>query len=70
MATVDGFITNTANYSALSEPYIKISATIGGKQVRESKWIDWNNYVDEQTFATAFRTEARQRWASTRTSAC
>ncbi|MDQ1288739.1 MAG: cellulose 1,4-beta-cellobiosidase [Actinomycetota bacterium] len=57
VATVDGFITNTANYSALSEPYIKVSATIGGKQARESKWIDWNSYVDELTFAKAFRTE-------------
>jgi cellulose 1,4-beta-cellobiosidase len=57
VATVDGFITNTANYSALQEPYIKVNQTIGGKQARESDWIDWNQYVDELTFAQAFRKE-------------
>ena len=56
-ATVDGFITDTANYSALTEPFIKIGDSVGGKPVRESKWVDWNNYVDELTFAQAFRTQ-------------
>jgi cellulose 1,4-beta-cellobiosidase len=50
--TVTGFITNTANYSALEEPFIKIS-----DDTRKSKWIDWNRYVDEKSFATAFRTQ-------------
>jgi len=53
--TVDGFITNTANYSALSEPYVKVNGTVGGQQVRQSKWVDWNQYVDELSFAKAFR---------------
>jgi cellulose 1,4-beta-cellobiosidase len=57
VATVDGFITDTANYSALTEPYLKISATVGGQQVKLSKWIDWNQYVDELSFAQAFRTK-------------
>ena len=48
--TVNGFITNTANYSALVEPYITVTET-----TRQSKWIDWNRYVDEQSFAIAFR---------------
>jgi cellulose 1,4-beta-cellobiosidase len=56
-STVDGFITNTANYSALTEPHFKIGDSIGGKSVRESSWVDWNNYVDELTFAQAFRTQ-------------
>jgi cellulose 1,4-beta-cellobiosidase len=55
--TVTGFITATANYSALQEPYLKITATVGGKSVRESKWVDWNRYVDELTFAQKFRTK-------------
>jgi cellulose 1,4-beta-cellobiosidase len=55
VATVDGFITDTANYSALSETYVKIGSTVGGTSVRQSKWVDWNQYTDELTFAQAFR---------------
>ncbi|MDG4770267.1 glycoside hydrolase family 6 protein [Solwaraspora sp. WMMD792] len=47
---VHGFITNTANYSALREPYITVDST-----TRPSTWIDWNNYNDELSFAQAFR---------------
>ncbi|WP_344131326.1 glycoside hydrolase family 6 protein, partial [Luedemannella flava] len=54
---VAGFITNTANYSALTEPYVKITDTVNGTSVRQAKWIDWNQYVDELTFAQAFRTQ-------------
>lgn len=53
--TVDGFITNTANYSALSEPYVTASATVNGQSVRQSKWVDWNQYTDELSYAQAFR---------------
>jgi cellulose 1,4-beta-cellobiosidase len=54
---VAGFITNTANYSATTEPYFKIGDTVNGQKIRETtKWIDWNNYIDEQSFATDFRT--------------
>jgi cellulose 1,4-beta-cellobiosidase len=55
VATVDGFITNTANYSALTEPFVKIDSTVNGQQVRQSKWVDWNQYTDELTFAQGFR---------------
>ncbi len=48
--TVTGFITNTANYSVLSEPYLQLT-----EKTKESKWIDFNQYVDELTFAKAFR---------------
>jgi len=54
-AVVHGFITNTANYSALQEPYININGTIGGQQVKQSAWVDWNQYNDELSFAQAFR---------------
>jgi cellulose 1,4-beta-cellobiosidase len=56
-ATVDGFITNTANYSALTEPFVTIGATVGGQSIRQSKWVDWNFYTDELTFAQAFRNQ-------------
>ncbi|WP_020519889.1 glycoside hydrolase family 6 protein [Catelliglobosispora koreensis] len=54
-ANVHGFITNTANTSALREPYINLQGSIGGAQVRSSTWVDWNQYNDELTFAQAFR---------------
>ena len=52
-----GFITNTANYSALTEPYFKVTDNVNGQTVRQSKWVDWNFYVDELSFAQAFRTK-------------
>ena len=55
-----GFITNTANYSALSEPYFTINGTVNGQTVRQSRWVDWNFYIDELTFAQAFRTRLIQ----------
>jgi cellulose 1,4-beta-cellobiosidase len=54
-ASVDGFITNTANYSALKEPFITVN-----DQTRTTEWIDYNRYVDESTFATAFRNQLVQ----------
>lgn len=58
-ATVDdvaGFIVNTANYSALKEPNFDITDSVNGTTVRQSKWIDWNYYTDELSFAQALRT--------------
>ncbi len=54
---VHGFITNTANYSALKENNFTINDTVAGKSVRESKWVDWNRYTDELSFAQAFRNQ-------------
>ncbi|MEU9205947.1 glycoside hydrolase family 6 protein [Streptomyces sp. NPDC048332] len=53
---VAGFIVNTANYSALKEPNFKITDSVNGTTVRQSKWVDWNYYTDELTFAQALRT--------------
>ena len=59
MRNVHGFITNTANYSALQEPYFTHHhAASTAPSVRQSKWVDWNFYVDELTFAQAFRDQA------------
>ncbi|KUO19875.1 glycoside hydrolase family 6 protein [Streptomyces dysideae] len=54
---VHGFITNTANYSALKENNFAIGDSVAGKSVRESAWVDWNRYVDELSFAQAFRNQ-------------
>ncbi|MFC9066451.1 glycoside hydrolase family 6 protein [Streptomyces harbinensis] len=59
-ATVDdvhGFIVNTANFGPAVEPYYSIDDSVNGTSVRESDWVDWNRYVDNQGFAQAFRTE-------------
>jgi cellulose 1,4-beta-cellobiosidase len=57
-ANIDGFITNTANTSALVEPFFTATTTVGGQQVRNvATWIDFNDYVDEMGFATAFRSQ-------------
>lgn len=52
MASVDGFVTNTANYSALTEPYFSVT-----EQTRQSDWVDWNRYVGELPFTQDFRQE-------------
>ncbi|XUL92312.1 glycoside hydrolase family 6 protein [Streptomyces galilaeus] len=54
---VAGFITNTANYSALKENNFTINDSVGGVSVRQSKWVDWNRYVDELSYAQAFRSQ-------------
>jgi cellulose 1,4-beta-cellobiosidase len=55
--TVHGFITNTANYSALKEPFFDANTMVGGMSARMAKWVDFNFYVDELSFAQAFRTK-------------
>ena len=70
MNDVHGFITNTANYSALKEHYFTINDTVDGKSVRQSKWVDWNRYVDELSYAQAFRSQAGLGRLRLRTSAC
>ncbi|MFE6158000.1 glycoside hydrolase family 6 protein [Streptomyces sp. NPDC056486] len=54
---VHGFITNTANYSALKENNFKIGDNVNGRSVRESKWVDWNRSVDELSYAQSFRNQ-------------
>jgi len=54
--SVDGFISNTANYASLTEPFFTINTTIGGVTIRQSHWVDFNFYVDELSFTQAFRT--------------
>ncbi|WP_121750089.1 glycoside hydrolase family 6 protein [Streptomyces sp. E2N166] len=52
---VHGFIVNTANYSALKEENFKITDSVNGAPVRQSDWIDWNQYTDELSYAQAMR---------------
>ncbi|GIH90588.1 glucanase [Planobispora siamensis] len=59
--SVDGFITNTANYSALKEPHFTINTTVNNQTIRQSDWVDWNYYVDELSYAQAYRQELIRR---------
>ncbi|MFZ3599735.1 glycoside hydrolase family 6 protein [Streptomyces sp. BH104] len=55
LSDVQGFIVNTANYSAVKEDNFAIGDSVNGKSVRESKWVDWNRYTDELSYAQAMR---------------
>ncbi|WP_329331460.1 glycoside hydrolase family 6 protein [Streptomyces sp. NBC_00663] len=55
MSDVTGFIVNTANYSPAKEPNFKVTDSVNGQTIRQSKWVDWNQYVDEQSFALGLR---------------
>ncbi|MET0390027.1 MAG: glycoside hydrolase family 6 protein [Polyangiales bacterium] len=51
LATVQGFITNTANYSVMEEPFLRN----GPAGLQETKFVNNNPYLDEPTFALALR---------------
>jgi cellulose 1,4-beta-cellobiosidase len=55
--SIDGFITNTANYTPLEEVYLPDSSlNLSGQPIRAAEFFEWNPYFDEKTFATALRT--------------
>lgn len=54
---VDGFISNTANYNVFVEPYMTATQMIGSQPVRSTPiWYDWNDHIEERSFANALRT--------------
>lgn len=57
LSKVHGFIVNTANYSALKEDHFRIEDSVNGTSVRQSKWVDWNRYTDELSYAQAMRSK-------------
>ncbi|MGD9249405.1 MAG: glycoside hydrolase family 6 protein, partial [Desulfobacteraceae bacterium] len=55
--SIDGFITNTANYTPVEEVYLPdADLYVGGQPVKSSDFFEWNPYFDEADFATALRT--------------
>ncbi|WP_051704033.1 glycoside hydrolase family 6 protein [Glycomyces sp. NRRL B-16210] len=57
---VAGFITNTANYSVLEEPYWAVDEEVGGQPLNlnpDLPWVDWNDFNNEKDFSEAFRDE-------------
>jgi len=53
--SVDGFISDTANYTTTSEPYMTANQTISGNPVRSATFYQWNTYIDELTFDNDWR---------------
>ncbi|AVQ05843.1 TPA: 1,4-beta-cellobiosidase [Xanthomonas vasicola pv. zeae] len=54
LASADGFITNTANYTPLVEPNLpNPDLTVGGQPIRSAKFYQWNRFFDESTYAEA-----------------
>lgn len=48
LASVDGFVTNTANTTPLEEPYLPNSSlTLNGTPIRSAKFYEWNFDFDE-----------------------
>jgi cellulose 1,4-beta-cellobiosidase len=59
-ASVDGFITDTANTTPLAEPFLpNPDLNIGGQPVRSSNFFQFNPFLGELPFAQAFATRAK-----------
>jgi cellulose 1,4-beta-cellobiosidase len=54
--SVDGFISNTANYTPVTEPYMTANEQVGGNPVRSATFYQWNQYIDEASYDADMRT--------------
>jgi cellulose 1,4-beta-cellobiosidase len=53
---IDGFISNTANYNPVDEPFMDANTMIGGQPVRSLQgWYDYNDYIDEAPYLAALK---------------
>jgi cellulose 1,4-beta-cellobiosidase len=50
-ASIDGFITDTANYTPLVEPYMTATQSVGGQPVDSATFYQYNPEIDEADFA-------------------
>ncbi len=53
--SIDGFISDTANYTPTTEPFMTANQQINGQPVRSANFYQWNDYIDEATYDTALR---------------
>jgi len=51
----DGFADNTANTQVETETFLDANTNVGGNPVRSQHFFDWNDYIDESHFATAWK---------------
>jgi cellulose 1,4-beta-cellobiosidase len=52
---VQGVIADTGNYFVLHEPYFTVHDVVNGTSVVQSRWVDWNAYVDELPYVGDLR---------------
>lgn len=58
LASVDGFITDTANTTPLDEPNLTDpNLNIGGRPIKSSKFYEWNPYFSELSFVQRLYSE-------------
>ncbi|GHO51771.1 hypothetical protein KSB_02460 [Ktedonobacter robiniae] len=55
VSSLDGFISNTANYTPTVEPYMTANQQVGGQPVRSASFFQWNTYIDEQSYDVDMR---------------
>ena len=54
VSSVDGFITNTANYGPTKEPFMTATETVSGTPVFNSTFYQFNPNIDEEDYAAQF----------------
>jgi cellulose 1,4-beta-cellobiosidase len=60
--SVDGFASNTCNYTPLDEPYLtNADQQVGGQPVRSADFYEWNPYFDERRFIIKMHSELTNR---------
>jgi len=60
--SVDGFASNTCNYTPLEEPYLTNSdLQVGGQPIRSADFYEWNPYFDEKDFIIKMHSELTNR---------
>jgi cellulose 1,4-beta-cellobiosidase len=55
VGSISGFISDTANTTALNEVWMTANQTISGNPVRSANYHQWNVYIDETTYDIAWR---------------
>ena len=57
-ATVDGFVSDTANTTPSDEPFLPDSSlTVGGQPLKSANFYQWNPYFDEHSYDEAMYNE-------------
>jgi cellulose 1,4-beta-cellobiosidase len=56
VSSVDGFVSNTANYTPVSEPFLKdADRQVGGQPVKSAPFYEYNPQLDERRYVTTMR---------------
>jgi cellulose 1,4-beta-cellobiosidase len=53
VASIDGFISDTANYTPTTEPYMTATESVGGNPVDSVQFYSYDPYIDELTYDEA-----------------